>query len=272
MTLNTELLILWSALIIYVLGGCLAIYAAILGKRLDDYVLGFISLGLLVHTLAIGYRWVRLGHGPFLTMYEILSSNIWSLTLFFTLCYWRIPAIRPIAAGVMPVLFMMMAWMLLAHPGRGFFPPTYDTVWLYVHIGFGKVFLGAALVATGLSLAVLARRLPFRPLALSSLPDDRSLSELAFRFLALGLVFQTLMLVAGAVWAQDAWGRYWDWDPLETWSFITWIVLAFALHTRVTWRITPQLGSALIIMVFVLAFLTFFGVPFISMTPHKGAV
>ena len=88
----------------------------------------------------------------------------------------------------------------------------------------------------------------------------------------LGFVFETLMLIAGAIWAQDAWGRYWGWDPLETWAFLTWLALAFFIHLRVTFKLRPRAGAYAIITVFVLAFLTFFGVPFVSTAPHKGAV
>jgi ABC-type transport system involved in cytochrome c biogenesis permease subunit len=80
------------------------------------------------------------------------------------------------------------------------------------------------------------------------------------------------MLIVGAVWAQDAWGRYWAWDPLETWAFATWLALALVLHARATFRPAPRWHGAMLIAVFVLAFLTFFGVPFISTAPHKGAV
>jgi ABC-type transport system involved in cytochrome c biogenesis permease subunit len=90
--------------------------------------------------------------------------------------------------------------------------------------------------------------------------------------MALALVFDSLMLITGAIWAQDAWGRYWAWDPLETSSFITWILLAFALHLRVTYRSSPRQGAWMAITVFLLAFITFFGVPFVSTAPHKGAV
>jgi ABC-type transport system involved in cytochrome c biogenesis permease subunit len=88
--------------------------------------------------------------------------------------------------------------------------------------------------------------------------------------MAFAFVFHSLMLIAGAVWAQDAWGRYWAWDPLETWAFMTWLALGASLHLRLTYRIPPWIGWLLILGVFILAFLTFFGVPFVSLAPHKG--
>lgn len=270
--MEREQLILWIAVIAYVVAGVIAIFGVVLGKRPERTVLVLMAAGLLMHGAAIVLRWVRLGHGPYLTMFEILSSNIWSLMLFFALAYWRFKPIRATAAIVLPLLFIMMGWMMLSHPGEGHLPPTYNTTWLVIHIMFGKVFLGAVLVAVGMAGVILLRRYDIATQKFVRLPDDGRLDDLAYRFMALGLIFDTLMLIAGAIWAQDAWGRYWAWDPLETWSFITWLILAFALHLRVTFKPSPARGAVMIMAVFVLAFLTFFGIPFVTKRPHQGAV
>jgi ABC-type transport system involved in cytochrome c biogenesis permease subunit len=80
------------------------------------------------------------------------------------------------------------------------------------------------------------------------------------------------MLIAGAVWAQDAWGRYWAWDSLETSAFLTWIFLAIGLHIRLTYKIKPWVSGAIIIGVFIMAFSTYFGIPYLSPSAHKGMV
>jgi ABC-type transport system involved in cytochrome c biogenesis permease subunit len=267
-----ELRMLWAALLAYVAAGSIGIVAVLLRRRPERTVLGLIALGLALHTISIGLRWERLGHGPFVTLFEILSSNVWSMMLIFALAYWRVPPVRPSAAVVMPILFMVMGWLLMTGSGEGHFPPTYHTTWLYVHIGFGKVFFGAVLVAVGISGVILARRSRFWASRFERLPPDANLSELAFRCMSIGFIFETLMLIAGAIWAQDAWGRYWAWDPLETWAFLTWLVLAASLHARFTLKLSPRAGSLLVLAVFVIAFSTFFGVPFISTSAHKGAV
>lgn len=267
-----ELQLLWAALVVYVVAGSAAIFAVVWRRRPERFVLLAMVAGLVLHTASIALRWDRLGHGPYVTMFEILSSNIWSLMLAFALAYWRIPAIRASSAVVMPILFVMMGWILMTHPGDGQLPSTYHTVWLFIHIGFGKVFLGATLVAVGLAGVILLRPTAFARRWFDRLPGDARLDELAYRCMALGFIFESLMLVAGAIWAQDAWGRYWAWDPLETWAFLTWLVLAIALHARITFKLSPRVGAMLVIGVFAVAFLTFFGVPFISTTPHKGAV
>jgi ABC-type transport system involved in cytochrome c biogenesis permease subunit len=267
-----ELKLLWSAIVLYVLSGSLAVYGVLLRKQPERLILGLMALGWVLHTASLTERWIRLDHGPFISMFEILSSNVWSLVLALAIAYWRIPVIRPIAAIVMPILFVMMGWLMLSSPGEAHFPQSFRTPWLFIHIGFGKVFLGATLVAVGLAGVIQMRRTERGTRWFQSLPDDSRLDELAYRLMALGLVFNSLMLVSGAIWAQDAWGRYWAWDPLETWAFLTWLMLAIALHVRVTYKPSPRISSLMAVAVFGLAFLTFFGVPFVSTAPHKGAV
>jgi cytochrome c-type biogenesis protein CcsB len=270
--MDTELKFLWAAIVAYVLAGIWSIFGAVLRKDYGRTILVLIGAGLALHTLSLGLRWDRLGHGPFITLFEILSSNVWSLTLVFGLSYWRFPAIRVAAAVVMPILFVLMGWLMLASPEEGHFPPTYHTPWLYIHIGLSKVFLGTLLVAVGMAVCILLRARGRTGGWLARLPDSERLDDLAYRFMALGLIFESLMLISGAIWAQDAWGRYWAWDPLETWSFITWILLALALHMRITLKPSPARGALMILAVFFMAFVTFFGVPFVSTKPHQGAV
>ena len=270
--MNFEMVALWVGVVGYVLAGVTAIAALVLQKRPDRFVLAAMTLGSVCHALAIGLRWTRLGHGPYVTFFEILSSNLWSLTTIFTIACWRIPKIRPLVAIVMPILFVLMGWMILLDKSEGPLPATYHTVWLFIHVGLSKLFLGPVLIAVALALVILARHFDFATPRLARLPESARLDDLAWRFMALAFIFEILMLITGAIWAQDAWGRYWAWDPLETWAFLTWLLLAIALHLRVTYKPSPRTSSLMAVAVFALAFLTFFGVPFISTAPHKGAV
>ena len=120
----------------------------------------------------------------------------------------------------------MGAWLLTTNPADTHFPATYETPVLWLHVLLGKVFLGCALLATGLAGVLLLRRWPlgqraFKPACRVRRPGGR----LAWQWMLVALVFESLMLIAGAVWAQDAWGRWWAWDPLETWAFLTWLLL-----------------------------------------------
>ncbi|MES1981650.1 MAG: cytochrome c biogenesis protein CcsA [Pseudomonadota bacterium] len=270
MTAGLELQALWAALVLYVLAGSTAIFGVVLRRKPERMVLAFLIIGLVLHTITIGLRWERVGHGPYINMYEMLLSNIWSLILIYSIAYWRLPAIRATAALVMPIIFMLMGWLLMSNPYDGNEPNTYHTIWMFIHIGFAKVFLGTVLVAVGISGIILLRQGRFSGGRFARMPDDKKLDELSFRLMAIGLIFESLMLITGAIWAQDALGRYWNWDPLETWAFLTWIFVAFSLHLRLAYKTTPRTSSYMIIVVFVLAFLTFFGVPFVTPAPHQG--
>lgn len=231
-----------------------------------------LDLALLSLVVGLAMRWARIGHGPFVGLFEILASNLLSLGLLWRLASARWPVVRPSAPVAMSLLAVLAAWLWVAKPVDTHLPATYDMSVLWFHVALGKLFLGCALVATGLAGVVLARMTAPGARWFAAMPDDARLDALAWRFMLVALVFESLMLVAGAVWAQDAWGRYWDWDPLETWAFLTWLVLSGAVHARITWRVGPRLGAVLIMAVFAIAFFTFFGVPFVSLAPHKGAV
>ena len=250
-------------------------------RKRDDVLVPLIVLGaaLVANTFYIVIRWERLGHGPYVDLRETLASSIWGYHLALFLACVFIKRIRPIMATVTPLLLVMVAWVLGVPARDSMLPVTYDTPWLPTHILLGKVFIGCVVVALGLSIVILLRRLakhrglnqesPFR---FNWMPESAALDELAFRFVLVGFIFDTLMLISGAIWAQDAWGRYWDWDPLEIWSFLTWVSVAIYLHLRVTKKPSPVVGAALINLVFILAFLTYFGMPFISTAAHQGVV
>ena len=78
--------------------------------------------------------------------------------------------------------------------------------------------------------------------------------------------------VSCSVWAQDAWGRYWAWDSLETSAFITWLLLAVGLHVRLSYKVPPWVSGLIIIVIFMMAFSTYFGTPYLSPSAHKGVV
>ncbi|MDH5537914.1 MAG: cytochrome c biogenesis protein CcsA [Rhizobacter sp.] len=272
-----ETWLLWAALTAYGMVALLALplpLPSARGSRPPAHLLASMALlaAVVLHTLSLLSRWRTLGHGPFTTMHEILSSNLWSLALVFLLSWWAVREVRGTLPVAMLVLTTLGLWLLLADARPGHFPPTYATPLLYLHTVVGKLFLGLLLVAVALGAVPVLRHTAWGRRRCAGLPDDRRFDELAHRFAAFAFVFETLMLIAGAVWAQDAWGRYWAWDPLETWAFLTWLALAATLHARATLRPAPALHGVWLFGVFVLAFLTFFGVPFISTAPHKGAV
>jgi ABC-type transport system involved in cytochrome c biogenesis permease subunit len=256
----------------YAAGASVALHEAMGRRSLAGLLRSLLFAGAVMIALAIAVRWLRVGHGPFLDMYEILMSNLFSLGLIYALAHWRFPGVRAGAPLALTVLVLLTLWAATVPAGTAPLPPTYETPWLWAHVIAGKLFLGTALVSA--SLAVLGL-LPRRWRASTLTPTGAATENrdaLAWQWLLVAFVFHSFMLLAGAVWAQDAWGRYWDWDPLETWAFATWLLMAGALHARAAFTLDPRVGRCLILATFVVAFLTFFGVPFVSLAPHQGAV
>lgn len=246
---------------------------AMINRSYEKIVLGTLVLGVGLLFVALAERWLRIGHGPFVNLFELLMSQLFSLGLVYALAYWRVPLLRPSAAVVLPIIWVLGVWVLLLTPSDPPFPPTYYNPWLWVHVGVGKLFLSFCLIGTGLAGVILARTLSARGVALfRQMPANEILDTLAWRFMLLAFVFDSLMLIAGAVWAQDAWGRFWAWDALETSAFLTWLALGASLHARLTYKIPMAVGAVAILIVFVVAFLTYFGTPFVSEAAHKGVI
>ncbi len=230
-------------------------------------------LWLLAAALAFGValaeRWLRTGFGPFATLFDILLSSLFSLSLVYGLVIWRLREMRDGAPVALAILTVMGVWLGAVPRTASALPAAFDSYWLWLHLATGKLFLGCALAAASSALVLLVRQWRRRP------PDQRveQATDLAvWRLMAVAFVAHGLMLIAGAVWAQDAWGRYWGWDPLESWSLMTWLLMGFALHLRTAFRMRPAWGWTAVAAVFVVAFLTLFGVPFLSSAPHRGVL
>lgn len=267
-----EPLTLWGALVGYVAITIWSILAVAFKRPLGHKLFVLIALSALLHTASLGLRWYNIGHLPVIASYEMLSANIWGLMVAVAIGYQVVPRARAFVAFVMPIIIMLMAWMLLRPDDPSSKPSTFDTLWLFIHIGFIKLFLGCAFIALGMALIVLLRHLGIGHTRLANLPDDRGLDARAYRFMALALIFDTLGVVAGAIWAQDAWGRYWSWDPLEVWSLITWLCIGLTLHLRSQFHTSPVWNAGFIVATWIVAFFTFFGIPFVSVALHKGVI
>lgn len=276
----TELPWLWAGLAAY----ALATYAAYrhiavgasagaaVNRTYERQVVMWVMVGVALLTAALTTRWLRLGHGPFVNLFELLISQLFSLGVVFAIAYWRIPLIRSSAVVALSLVWILGVWVLTLEPSDAPYPPTYYNPWLWAHVGFGKVFLGVCLVATGLAGVILLRGTRRGAVWFKSMPPDEVVDNYAWRFMLLALIFHSLMLIAGAVWAQDAWGRYWSWDALETSSFLTWLAMAAGIHARLTYKLPIRAGAMGIVVVFIIAFMTYFGTPFYSEAAHKGVI
>ena len=131
-------------------------------------------------------------------------------------------------------------------------PPALDSYWLVIHVIVAS--LGTALFAIGAGLAIVQllqarREAGKKSLALlKTLPDAMKLENLTYFTTVIGFVFWTFTLIAGSIWAERSWGRYWGWDTKEVWTFIIWVIYAGYIHARATrgWRGTRSAWLAII--------------------------
>ena len=236
------------------------------GRRAWPAVSGVLTIALALLTAAVAGRWMRESQGPFLTLYDVLLSNLFSLTLVYLVAAWLVPALRTSSAIVTAFLGILGLWSLSVSAVAVPLPATFDNPWLWLHVTAGKLFLGLCLAAAATALLLL-----LRSSRAASKQDE--MDAAVWLTLSLAFVCHSFMLIAGAIWAHSAWGRYWAWDSLETWTFITWLCIALLLHARVTFRRMPvSYGWSAVVAIFGLAILTFLGVPFLSIAPHKGVM
>jgi len=239
--MSTEILMMWAAVSLYALSTILFVVALVFKRpTLLRWALAIGLLGLVPHAVAIGSRWMRVGHPPALGFYEVVSSYAFISVAALGLLAWRRPNLTALGVVIMPISFLLL--------GAAMFTPKADLAltsklaswWLNIHVVFAKLTYGAFVVSFALALVYLYRERARGTLAevLAKLPSQDVIDDLEFRFVGVGFVFLGMMIVAGAIWANEAWGRYWAWDPIETWSLISWIVYALYLHTRLTlgWR------------------------------------
>ncbi len=271
MSLVLERQLVLVAVLLLAAATLVQVAGVVFGRSAYRPTAGIYTAVVAVLAAAIAGRWVREGQGPFLTLYDILLSNLFSLAVLLLLVTASLPGVRSATLFASPLLLVLGVWLTGVSEIATPLPGAFDNAWLWVHVLSGKLFLGLNLAATAAaSVMLLQGAVPSRRLAaLAAQPQETEQQIWALFFVS--FICHSVMLVAGAVWAHSAWGRYWSWDPLETWTLVTWLMLGGILHVRSTFRNLSQgVGHALMLAAFAVAFLTFFGVPFLSIAPHKG--
>jgi cytochrome c-type biogenesis protein CcsB len=119
--------------------------------------------------------------------------------------------------------------------------------------------LGLIALVWGTSLGFLLVT-PLRDRISAALPDPRKLEDITYRVIIAGWPLLTVGIVMGGMWANEAWGRFWGWDPKETWALITWVVYAGYLHTRITLGWAGKRPAAIAVFAFAVVVFTFMGV------------
>jgi cytochrome c-type biogenesis protein CcsB len=266
------------------------VYVPLRRRRIADTALALVALAWPFHLASILTRAFESGHWPLGNIYEYSTGISFVVaTVFLVIALRAGQRLIGVPAMGLTIGLMAVAYMLYVPPGS--LVPALHSYWLTIHVtsmatasgllvfsSFFALFLLARQWADGYALATAAGGspgavtaagggaavmvggggggsgglLPSLAGSLRRLPAARTLDSWSFRFVMIGFPVWTFGVMMGAVWGEHAWGRYWGWDPKETFSFIVWVVFAIYLHARVTygWKGTR---AALITVVGLLA-------------------
>ena len=253
-----------ATLVLYGLGtfGYLA-YLAAPRDVVARYARVATGLGVLAHTGFFLSRWSASGYFPITNLFESLNFFSWAVVVAFIVLQIRLTA-AVMGGIVMPIAFLLAAFSLSFDATVAPLMPALQSRWLYVHTTLA--FLGDAFFviafAGGVLYLIQERQLKSRHTGafFHRLPSLDLLDRINYRSLTIGFPLLTLGIITGAVWAEMAWGAYWQWDPKETWSLITWFIYAALVHARLTvgWR--GRKAAWLSIVGFLAVLFTFLGV------------
>ncbi len=256
----------WITLMFYAVATGGYIYAIVFkNERVMPKLLLLIGIGVLFHSVAIVSRTVAQGHFPWSSDYENGLMGGWFIVISTLYVAWRQKPLRILGAVTLPAALLIMGYGVMRNPTLEPMSATLKSFWLYIHVFFAWLSFGAYALAMAAGVLYLLRERftkkegPEMGLYEQFPPQER-LDELIFKYLVFGFINNAVMIAAGAIWAKDLWGNYWSWDPVETWSLVSWLMYGIAIHLRITmgWRGSRFAWLAVIALSTVI--INFFGV------------
>ncbi len=234
------------------------------------------ALGWVTNTVALTIRTLNAGRLPLTNGYEFLLAFAWGIVLVY-LWFQHRYRVKTVGAFVLPIAWILLAYVAVKIPidQRMVAPlmPALKSNWLTVHVATAIVAYGTFALSFGLALMYLlkARHDSGSESTLSRLPAGEWLDELSYQAIMFGFLFLGLVIVTGAIWAEQAWGSYWCWDPKETWSLITWLIYGAYLHARLVHGWRGRRASWMALAGFAAVMFTFFGVNYLLPGLHSYA-
>jgi cytochrome c-type biogenesis protein CcsB len=271
--MKPELAFFWTAVALYGVStfsyifGLISNYEKLFRVGLFSALAGFIP-----HVIAIAMRWSASGTGvsPFISISESLTLGVLMAVLIFLISEFTMKKMLPLGVLVMPVSFVLLGWAgTLMKEVAATIAPALQSYWIWVHITGASIGFASVLIAAGMGLLYLLKEKNAGAIA-GKLPELKVIDNLAYRFVAGGFIMYGLMIISGAYWSNTVKGNYWNWDPVEVWSLISWLIYGIYLHLRITfgWRGTRLAWYALIALVVMIV--SYWGIPFGVETFHSG--
>lgn len=232
----------------------------------------FIGFLFVLHTLGLAARWYISGHAPWSDAYESMIYVAWA-TMFFTLAFDRKSKLTVASGTFVASMILMIAHWNWMDPAIANLQPVLNSYWLMIHVAVIVGSYGPLTLAMVLGLVALILML-FRT-EKNKAKMDLNIKEITYineMALTIGLVMLTIGNFLGGQWANESWGRYWGWDPKETWALISIMIYAFVIHAR----FVPALRGVWIynlmsVAAFYSIMMTYFGVNFYLTGLHSYA-
>ena len=232
----------------------------------------FIILALLfaTHTFGMGFRWVISGHAPWSDTYESLLYISWS-AVFAGVVFFRKSLLALSASVIVASIFMFTAHLTGIDPQITNLVPVLKSYWLTIHVSiltasYGFFGLSAILGFMTLIMFIFRKN---RPHIDETIKTVTAINEIS---LIIGLAAITIGNFLGGVWANESWGRYWGWDPKETWAYVSIVVYAIVVHLRFIKSLaTPFALATASLLAFSSILMTYFGVNFYLSGMHSYA-
>jgi cytochrome c-type biogenesis protein CcsB len=269
--MNLEQVLFWMAVALYGLSTFSYIFGMI-AKYEKLFYAGLYSAlaGLVPHVAVIVLRWTATGISPFIAISESITLGTLMSVLIFLIFEFSSKRVLPLGVLVMPVVFVLLGWAgTLMKDVATALAPALQSAWIWVHIIGASIGFASVLVAAGLAMMYLLKE-KYQGAIYDKLPMLSVLDNYAYRYVAGGFIMYGLMIVSGCFWSNQVKGNYWNWDPVEVWSLISWLTYGIYLHLRITfgWRGKRLAWYALLAMVAMIV--SYWGIPFSYETFHQG--
>ncbi|CAB4887659.1 unannotated protein [freshwater metagenome] len=250
------------------------------GRRASNIGISLTWLAFVLLLVGVVLRGVWAGRAPWGNMYEFSITAALGVLAVFLIANTRTDLRWLGIFIVIPVLLTLGVAVTVLYTEAAQLVPALKSYWLVIHVFAAIICSGAFTLAAATAGLSLVRDRAERKAGsdveltgalVSRIPSAERLRSLTNKTLAFAFPLWTFTVVAGAIWAENAWGRYWGWDPKETWAFITWVIYAAYLHARSTagWRGNK---ASLIALAGWIAFLmNYFGVNFLANSLHSYA-
>ena len=265
---NWETILFWVSLTFYSLAVGGYIYSIVFkNPRPIPKLTLLVTLAFLIHSGAIVCRFYATGHLPWSGDYENSLMGGWFVIAATLIAGWRNRSLQPLGAASVPLVVLMMGYGVMRYPVLTPMAASLKTYWLYIHVYFAWLAFCSYTLAMAAGVLYLLKQKNLPAPASNSFyerfPPLERLDELIFKYVVFGFITDSIMIVAGSIWAEGLWGSYWSWDPVETWSLISYLVYAIAIHLRVGlgWRDSRQ--AWLVIIALSTVIISFFGVTFV---------